>query len=46
MTKKLDSLKLSKKLDSFLNKIISPEFIEKLENHPRFKMNTNEVDKI
>ena len=28
MTKKLDSLKLSKKLDSFLNKIISPEFIE------------------
>ena len=28
MTKKLDSLKLSKKFDSFLNKIISPEFIE------------------
>ena len=28
MTKKLNSLKLSKKLDSFLNKIISPEFIE------------------
>ena len=28
MTKKLDSLKLSKKFDSFLNKIISREFIE------------------
>ena len=28
MTKKLNSLKLSEKFDSFLNKIISPEFIE------------------